>query len=128
MGFEIIKLDDPGVNPAPAVVAKQRLWLTADDKLVLDGDLDARFLFCSPGDEIPRADALRYGLLDSSDLDAEEFMEEPKPEEPAEEKAAEPEPEPPAEKEQAAEPQEEPEPEPEAEEKPKAKKQKKQKG
>jgi uncharacterized membrane protein len=39
-----------------------RLWRTEDDRLVPEGDPDARFLFCSPGDEIPDEEAERYGL------------------------------------------------------------------
>ena len=45
------------------VIMTQKLWQTADkDRLVVDGDPAAAFLFCIPGREIPIADALRYGL------------------------------------------------------------------
>jgi hypothetical protein len=45
------------------IIPGRRLWLTADGtRLVEDGDLEARSLFCGPGDEISEADAERFGL------------------------------------------------------------------
>ncbi|MCI2421505.1 hypothetical protein MOQ72_29130 [Saccharopolyspora sp. K220] len=41
-----------------------KLWLTADrDRLVPDGHPDAAFLYCTPGMQVPRDEAERYGLL-----------------------------------------------------------------
>lgn len=34
-------------------VASRRLYLTADDKVVFEGDSDAAFLLCAEGREIP---------------------------------------------------------------------------
>ena len=34
-------------------VASQRLYVTADDEVVVEGDPDAAFLLCAVGDEIP---------------------------------------------------------------------------
>jgi hypothetical protein len=46
-----------------SIIPGRRLWLTADGtRLVEDGDLDARSLFCGPGDEISEADAIRFGI------------------------------------------------------------------
>ena len=33
--------------------ASERLWLTADGTVVVEGDPDARFLLCTEGEEIP---------------------------------------------------------------------------
>ncbi len=33
--------------------AKQRLYRTVDDRVVVDGDPDAAFLLCGEGEEIP---------------------------------------------------------------------------
>lgn len=44
---------------------KERLCLTEDDKLVPEGEPEARWLFAIPGDEIPVDQAERYGLLKS---------------------------------------------------------------
>lgn len=52
------------------VTAAARLCLTQDrDRLVPDTDPDARWLFCSPGTPIARADAQRYGLLDAPEAE-----------------------------------------------------------
>lgn len=76
---------------AAMLVADRRLWQTADRScLVEDGDPEAAFLFCTPGDEVPEEEARRYGLL--------KVKAEPPPEDkavkaPPEDKAAEPMPE-----------------------------------
>jgi hypothetical protein len=45
-------------------IPTSRLWLTADrGKVVPEGDSAAAFLFAIPGRVIPRAEALRYGLI-----------------------------------------------------------------
>lgn len=47
-----------------SIIARERLWLTADkSRAVKDGDPEARFLLCAPGQQISKADAERYGLL-----------------------------------------------------------------
>jgi|DewCreStandDraft_4_1066084.scaffolds.fasta_scaffold35960_4 hypothetical protein len=61
MGLTISKLDDTG----PTVTVERKLWLDADGGLVEDGDPRAAVLYCVPGDEIPRAEAERLGLLKS---------------------------------------------------------------
>ena len=35
------------------MIATERLFLTADDRVVSEGDPDAAFLLCIPGEEIP---------------------------------------------------------------------------
>lgn len=60
MGLEILK---PESETMSWVTATQRLWLTADgEQLVVDGDPAAATLFCAPGQRIPLADAVKYGL------------------------------------------------------------------
>jgi hypothetical protein len=45
---------------------KQRLYQTENrDRLVPDGDPEARFLYAVPGRRISDADAKRYGLIDT---------------------------------------------------------------
>lgn len=49
------------------VIATDKLYL--DDtktRLVAEGDPASAFLFCCPGQYIPRADAIRYGMADES--------------------------------------------------------------
>ena len=49
--------------PAPKVVASKRLYRTADgERLVPEGHADAAFLFCAPGQEVPRAEFEEYEL------------------------------------------------------------------
>ncbi len=46
------------------VTATETLWLTVDrDRLVVDGDPEAAFLFTTPGKRISLDDARQYGLL-----------------------------------------------------------------
>lgn len=40
-----------------------KLWKTADGAIVPDGDPRAAFLFATPGDEIPEAEAEELGLV-----------------------------------------------------------------
>lgn len=45
------------------MLATERLYLTADQKrLVREGDPEAAFLYCTPGDLIPDEAAARFGL------------------------------------------------------------------
>jgi hypothetical protein len=47
-----------------AVVAGERLWLAEDgETIVADGDARAASLYATPGQEINREDAVRYGLV-----------------------------------------------------------------
>ncbi len=47
------------------MIAKQRLYLTADKKTaVAEGDKRAAFLYAVPGDEIPDSAAKQFGLID----------------------------------------------------------------
>ncbi|MEV4096964.1 hypothetical protein [Streptosporangium saharense] len=49
------------------ITADRRLYLVEDrSRVVVEDDLDARWLYCVPGQPIPRAEAERYGLLDGS--------------------------------------------------------------
>jgi len=42
---------------------ERRLWLTADrTRVVEDGNPAARYLYATPGMDIPYAEAVRYGL------------------------------------------------------------------
>lgn len=43
----------------------ERLWLTADGKLVADGDPSAERLFSTPGTVVPFSVAEQYGLVPS---------------------------------------------------------------
>jgi len=54
----------------------RRLYLTEDrERAVPDGDPEARFLLCTPGDEMLRSDALRYGLLAEPEPEPEPEVE-----------------------------------------------------
>ena len=44
------------------VVANERLYLTADDRVVGEGDPDAAFLLAGPGSVIDRVEVERLGL------------------------------------------------------------------
>ena len=69
----------------------EKLWLTADrSRLVPDGDEEAAFLFCLPGQRVSVGDAQRYGLVEAPAELAAEAVAEPV----AEEAPAEPEPQP----------------------------------
>lgn len=71
--FEFAK--DPGTGVM--VEATARLCLTEDDRLVPEGDPAGRWLYCIPGRMIPRAEAEKYGLLQSADDPAPESADEP---------------------------------------------------
>lgn len=76
MGLKITLVDES----TPWVVAKERLWLTADrDRLVADGDEEAAFLYAGVGKRFPRAEAERYGLLDNAEVVEDEPEVEPVP-------------------------------------------------
>ncbi len=45
----------------------KRLYLTGDDRVVPDGDPDARWLYAVPGKRIPLEDAEKYGLVGGAD-------------------------------------------------------------
>lgn len=48
----------------PKYIADRKLWLTADrDRVVEDGDPEARFLLAAPGRAVPEEQAVRLGLL-----------------------------------------------------------------
>lgn len=119
MGLKITLVDES----TPWVVAKERLWLTADrDRLVAEGDRDAAFLYAGVGKRFPRADAERLGLFEDAEVVADEEPEAQAEVEAAEggltievpEAVADPDAE-------APEPEPEPEAEPVAEPKPKPK-------
>jgi pyruvate/2-oxoglutarate dehydrogenase complex dihydrolipoamide acyltransferase (E2) component len=68
------------------VEAQDRMYLTADrERLVAEDDPEAASLFASPGTEITRADAIRYGLV----KEAPEEKQARQAEEKATDKAAE---------------------------------------
>lgn len=47
------------------MIATARLFLVADkSRVVAEGDEDAAFLYCAPGDEIPEQAAELFGLVD----------------------------------------------------------------
>ena len=69
-------------------IADRRLWQTADrSRLVEDGDPEAAFLFCTPGDEVAEEEAKRYGLTKAAPP-----LEDKAVKAPPGDKAAEPEP------------------------------------
>lgn len=49
-------------EPMEQYEVKERLALTEDDRVVPESDPDARWLFAIPGQTIPLADAVKYGL------------------------------------------------------------------
>lgn len=60
--------------PHPKLTVNARLYVTADgERLVGEGNADAAFLFCAPGQEVAKADFERYTLDDSLDASAEEI-------------------------------------------------------
>ena len=61
MPFEILR---PEHETTSVVVATERLWLTADGRLVADGDPEAESLYCIPGNRIPLVEAQRVGLAE----------------------------------------------------------------
>lgn len=61
MGLEI-NHEPKEKNAMAMFTVQERLCLTEDDRIVLEGDLDARWLYAIPGQEIPLAEAERYGL------------------------------------------------------------------
>lgn len=77
--------------------AKQRLFRTADGRIVAEGDPDAAFLFASAeGEEIDPNEAEEYGLTGDSDMvsttppGSEPAPEEKQAEQPADKAAAAP--------------------------------------
>ena len=51
------------LRAGPVYVARERLALTEDrTRLVPDGSPEGRWLWCTVGDEIPREEAIRFGL------------------------------------------------------------------
>lgn len=82
------------------VTVPARLWLTAaQDRLVPEGDPDCAFFYSQPGQRIPHADAVRYGLIpgdapsepvDGWDLDIDEAAALEDPPEPEQEPQPEP--------------------------------------
>ena len=53
--------------PSNVYRATGRMWLTADRKRVVpEGHRECRFLYCTPGQLIPIAEAKRYGLIKES--------------------------------------------------------------
>jgi len=59
MSFEIVKVG----SIEEMVVVDVRLCRTEDDRLVEETDPEARWLYCIPGQKIPKAEAIRYGLI-----------------------------------------------------------------
>ncbi|MCI0687571.1 MAG: hypothetical protein L0Y54_10095 [Sporichthyaceae bacterium] len=86
--YRYIRDEQPDGNH---VVATERLCLTEDQtRLVPETDPAARWLYCTPGQQLPRADAERYGLLAQPEPTPEPTTEpepEPAAPEPAEPKA-----------------------------------------
>ena len=54
---------------AGPIVANERLWLTADERVVREGDPEATMLLAAAGHTIPRAVAERLGLVDKTRVD-----------------------------------------------------------
>lgn len=62
MGLDIVLHQEPGEE---YVEVNARLCRTEDGRLVEESDPDARWLFCVPGQRIPRSEAEKYGLIES---------------------------------------------------------------
>lgn len=58
----LLVLPGPEGVQGPTWITDQKIWRTDDGRLVRDGDVEAAFLFATPGDPIPLADAQRMGL------------------------------------------------------------------
>lgn len=65
-------------DDVPSYTVKERYCLTEDDRIVIEGDLDARWLYAIPGQEIPWSEAKKYGLVttDTPEAEAEAEVEE----------------------------------------------------
>lgn len=61
MAFKVKEINEV----SELVEVEERLWLTADDKVVADGDPSAASLLASEGTQLTREDAERYGLVKS---------------------------------------------------------------
>jgi hypothetical protein len=57
----------PEGDPPAVYVVTERLALTEDDRLVPEGHPDGRWLYATPGREVPWAEAVKYGLVGSGD-------------------------------------------------------------
>lgn len=77
----------PGAEPVPTWTAPCRLYLTADDRVVGEGDTDALSLLVAPGHIIPLAHAIRYGLVAPTQPEADGEAAEPAQTEPVSEPA-----------------------------------------
>lgn len=64
-------------EPVDTYEVYERLCLTEDERLVSEGDPAGRWLYAIPGQKIPMAEAIRYGLVDGPP--SESKVEEPAP-------------------------------------------------
>lgn len=94
------KVSIGGGDDAGGYVTVDRHWYLTEDKtrVVEEGHPESRWLWASPGTQVPRRDAIRYGALKEQPVPVQEVAvaDEPEPE-----KTAEPEAEVPAEEKQA---------------------------
>lgn len=58
-------------DDVPSYTVTERYCLTEDDRLVIEGDLEARWLYAIPGQEIPWSEAKKYGLVTTDTPEAE---------------------------------------------------------
>ena len=64
-------------EPSDDYIATARLWLTEDrSRVVPEGDPAARFLYAIPGRAVPRAEALKYGLIPVAEPEVKERVPE----------------------------------------------------
>lgn len=59
MSFEIVKVGEI----KEMVEVDVRLCRTEDDRLVEETNPEARWLYCIPGQKIPKDEAIKYGLI-----------------------------------------------------------------
>lgn len=99
MAMEWQRVSLSGSEDTDGVVTVDRHWYLTEDKtrVVPEGDPESRWLWASPGTQVPRRDALRLGALkeepapveEAAVADEPEKAPEPEPETPAEEPAVE---------------------------------------
>lgn len=68
-------------GPAQELVTVAEHWYLTEDRcrVVKEGDPAGRWLWASPGTEVPRADAIRYGALNPDPEPEVAVAEEPEP-------------------------------------------------
>ncbi len=76
MGAQFVTLRQQQSEADGMVAVSEHWYLTEDrSRVVREGDPDGRWLWASPGTEVPRVDALRLGALKADVPEAEPVVE-----------------------------------------------------